>query len=81
MTESVGLQHLVTVPDRAVYRAMVAQRRRGRDGEIRVAVGDCRIVVAEDIILQVRITMSGGYRTRTRLVQSQGDSVKDLGQS
>lgn len=70
MTEGVGLEHLIAVPDRAVYRAMIAQRRRGRDGEIRIAVGDCRIVVAEDIILQVRITMRGGYWTRTRLIQS-----------
>lgn len=71
MAQCVRLQHLVAIPDRAVQRAVIAQGRRGRNGEIRVAVGDRRIVVAENVVLQIRvqITVRGGHRARAWLIQ------------
>lgn len=68
--EGIGLQHFVAVPDGAIYRAVIAQCRRGRDREIRIAVGDRRIVITENVVLQIRVAMRRGHGTRSRLVQS-----------
>ena len=78
VAQRVRLQHFVAISDCPVQRAVIAQRRRRRHGQVGVAVGDRWIVVAEYVVLQVWTAMRSGHWARARLIQSYGDPLEDV---
>ena len=59
---------------------VAAESGGGGDREIGVAVADGRVVVTKNVVLEVWVSMSGGNRTRTRLIQCLRYAVENLWQ-